>query len=198
MRRFRFHIGTVLILIVFLGLAFAALREANELWDSVVLSTVIGLLLISVLLAAHRKEEKRAFWAAFALFGWGYIGLTAIPSIESRLLTTKALGYLDSQIPGRPVVIKAWGGPVTNSGQTVTSVAFAPQGNVLASTNRGGAVRLWAVNTGKLLFSAGGTSEDFVRIGHSLLAFILAWLGGKLSRRLHLRNRSMPPESGTL
>ena len=37
----------------------------------------------------------------FALFGWAYLGLSLVPSIESRLITTKALAYLDSKVPGR-------------------------------------------------------------------------------------------------
>ena len=37
----------------------------------------------------------------FALFGSGYLGLSLIPSIESRLITSKALTYLDSKVPGR-------------------------------------------------------------------------------------------------
>jgi hypothetical protein len=33
MRRFRFQIGTLVILVLILGIAFAALRESNEIWD---------------------------------------------------------------------------------------------------------------------------------------------------------------------
>jgi hypothetical protein len=105
MKRFRFHIGSLLILVVLLGVGFAALREASDLWDGIVLSSAVGILLVSVLLVVHRRAERRAFWAGFALFGWGYLGLIALPSIEPRLLTTKALAYLDSQVPGRPTVI---------------------------------------------------------------------------------------------
>ena len=36
----------------------------------------------------------------FALFGWIYLGLTLVPAIESRLITTKALAYLDSKVAG--------------------------------------------------------------------------------------------------
>ena len=58
-------------------------------------------LLISILLAVHRTESRRAFWLGFALFGWCYLALSLVPSIESRFLTTKALAYLDSKVPGR-------------------------------------------------------------------------------------------------
>jgi hypothetical protein len=196
-RRFRFHIGNLLIAVVFLGVGLAALREANDTWDSMVLSSALGILLVSVLLALHRKAEKRSFWAGFALLGWGYVGLSLVPSIEPRLLTTKALAYLDSKVPGRPAVItgQAWGGAATTS-PPPGYIAFTPQGNLVAGNTNYGPVRIWSLNTGNLLWSGGGTTENFVRIGHSLCAPILAWLGGKLSRRLHVRSRDVAPEPG--
>ena len=99
MRRFRFHIGTLLILVLILGVGFAALRESDETWDSSIFSLTLGMLSVSILLAVHRTETRRAFWLGFALFGWTYVGLSLVPSIESRLLTTKALAYLDSTFP---------------------------------------------------------------------------------------------------
>jgi hypothetical protein len=201
MRRFRFQIGSLLILIVFLGVGFAALREATDLWDGIVVTLASGVLLVSLLLAIHRQAERRAFWVAFALFGWGYLGLIAIPSIEPRLLTTRALAYLDSQVPGRPGLIE---GTTSGAGNmdpialTVRSVAFSPDGTRLAASNNSGGLRIWSTAPGKFLFTSTGTIENFVRIGHSLFALILAWLGGKLSRRLYVRNREMPPESPTI
>jgi hypothetical protein len=197
MKRFRFHIGSLLILVVLLGVGFAAMREANDLWDGIVLASAVGILMVSVLLAVHRRAERRAFWLGFALFGWVYLGLIALPSIEPRLLTTKALAYLDSKVPGRPVVItgQAWGGPVNSPGQAVTSVAFSPQGNLIASTSNSGTVRLWSATTSRLLGSGSGTTENFIHIGHSLFALILAWLGGKLSRSLYVRSRETHPVS---
>ena len=35
MRRFRFHLGTLVILVLLLGVGFAALRESDETWDSI-------------------------------------------------------------------------------------------------------------------------------------------------------------------
>ena len=189
MRRFRFHIGSLLILVLLLGVGFAALREANDLWDGIVLTAALCVLLVSVLYAIHRRDERRAFWLGFALVGWGYLGLIAIPSIEARLLTTRALAYLDSKVPGRPItyMVQPWGGPINNSGQGVTAVAFSPQGNLLAGSTNSASWNVYSTTTGKLVWSGGGTTENFLRIGHSLFALILAWVGGKLSRSLHVR-----------
>jgi hypothetical protein len=150
-----------------------------------------------VLLVLHRQAEKRAFWAGFAIVGWGYVGLTLMPSIEPRLLTTKALVYLDSKAPGRAVTItgQAWEGTGTISSPP-GYVAFTPQGNLTAGNTNFVPIRLWSKNTGSLLGSGSGTTENFLRIGHCLCALILAWLGGKLSRCLHMRSRDVPPEPG--
>jgi cytochrome bd-type quinol oxidase subunit 2 len=99
MRRFCFHIGTIVILILLLAVCFAALRESNETWDSSIFSLTLGVILISVLLAIHRTEQRRAFWLGFALFGSAYLGLSLLPSIEPRLITTKVLTFLDSKVP---------------------------------------------------------------------------------------------------
>ena len=101
MKRIRFNIASLLGVILVLGVGFAALRESSELWESGIFTAALGVLLISILLAVHRTEKRRAFWLGFALFGSTYLGLSLVPSIEPRLITTKALGYLDSKAPGR-------------------------------------------------------------------------------------------------
>ena|ERR1022692_2891731 len=97
MKRIRFTIASLLCVILVLGVGFAALRESTELWESGILTVTLAALLISILLAIHRAGKRRAFWLGFALFGWIYLGLSLVPSIESRLITTKALAYLDSK-----------------------------------------------------------------------------------------------------
>ena len=105
MRRFRFHLVTLVILVLLLGVGFAALRESDETWDSSNFSLTLGMLSVSILLAIHRTEKRRAFWLGFALFGSAYLGFFLVPSIESRLMTTKALDFLDSNVPDRSIVI---------------------------------------------------------------------------------------------
>jgi len=41
---------------------------------------------------------------------------------------------------------------------------------------------------GQSLTGSSGTTESFVRIGHSLLALIAAFVGGQLSRHLYGKN----------
>src|SRR4051812_14732388 len=101
MKRIRFTIASLLVVVVVFAVGFTAMRESNEIWDSSLFSLTLGVLLISVLLAVHRTEARRSFWLGFATFGWIYLVLSLIPSIESRLLTTKGLAYLDSKVPDR-------------------------------------------------------------------------------------------------
>ena len=45
------------------------------------------------------------------------------------------------------------------------------------------------------LAGSNGTTENFIRIGHSLIALIAAFLGGLLSRHLHASNLERRAES---
>ena len=46
---------------------------------------------------------------------------------------------------------------------------------------------------GPLLPRSTGTTENFMRIGHSLLALIAAFMGGYLSRHFYAKNRQTLP-----
>ena len=175
MKRIRFTIANLLVVVLFVAVGFAALRESSDLWESGIFTVTLGILLLSILLVVHRSESKRAFWLGFALFGWTYTGLTLLPSIESRLITTKALAYLDSKVPGR----SSW---------YFQDFAVNLERNQIARSNQG-IVGIWDATTGKLLGGWNGTTENFVRIGHSLFAFVAALLGGQLSGYLYTKNR---------
>ncbi len=196
MKRIRFNIASLLGVILVLGVGFAALRESNDLWDSAVFSVTLGMLLISILLAVHRTEKRRAFWLGFAQFGWIYLALTLIPSVESRLITTKALAYLDSKVPGRATLYTVINGGI-GSGTVhyqVSNGTFTTSGIQAITAEQGQMWRL-GVTTGKLLGGWTGTTENFVRIGHSLFALLVGWFGGQLSRRLCRSLRSSEPST---
>ena len=116
MRRFRFTIASLLVVVLFVALGFAALRESSDLWESGDFTLTLAALLISILFAVHHIESRRAFWIGFTLFGWIYLGLSLVPSIESRLITTKAFAYLDSKLACRSVRGFSVRSSATNSG----------------------------------------------------------------------------------
>jgi WD40 repeat protein len=100
-------------------------------------------------------------------------------------------------VPGRAqtfFTIRLTGTGSGTPGNQVQAVAFSPQGNQLATSGLG-TVRLWDVTTGRLVGGWGGTTENFIRIGHSLLALLVGWLGGLLSRRMWRASRPPEPET---
>jgi hypothetical protein len=186
MRRFRFSIARLLGVVFYVAVAVAALRAATDAWDSAIFGLTLLAFLTAVLLAIHRADRRRASWLGFALFGWAYLGASLIPPFESRLPTTTGLAYLDSKVPGRDASVGRrlmW----LYKGQArkaVSTVTFSPDGRLIAPV-QGSTVRLWDAVTGRLLSGQGGTSESFLHIGHSLVALLVAFLGGHLSRHLY-------------
>lgn len=188
MRRPRFTIGGLLGIVAFVAVAFAALRHPTDAWDSGVFGVTLLTLLTSILLEVHRREERRAYWLGFALFGWAYLVMSLVPPIEARLPTTRLLDRLDPLLGERPWINTLsrfidqqdppWARPDSRA------VAFLPQGDIGEGTKRG-LVFLGNAPNGSPLAVRGGTSEDFVRIGHSLLPLIFALVGGWLSRKLY-------------
>jgi hypothetical protein len=194
MRKLRFNIASLLSVILVLGVGFAALRESSDLWESGVFTLTLTALLISVLLAIHRTDSRRSFWIGFALFGCAYLGLSLVPSIEYRLMTTKALGYLRSKLSERSLKI--------NTVQHTGSWSLAPRNQVQIPGNNAAGndgivvsheVWLFDRTSRRRLNGWSGTTENFVRIGHSLVALMAGWFGGQLSRRLWRSSRSPDP-----
>jgi hypothetical protein len=196
MKRLRFTIAGLLVMVVFVAVGIAALREATDLWDSGVFGVTLVLLLGSVLLSVHRTAERRAYWLGFALFGSVYLALSLVPPVAARLPTTKALAYLDSKVSDRVKswvfsVIPAVSGP--NNGQAVQTLAYVGGGSTV-TTIEAETLQLWNATTGAAVTGVNGTSENFIRIGHSFLALILAIIGARLSQSLHVSGQSRRQE----
>jgi hypothetical protein len=191
MRRFRFHLGTLVILVLLMGIGLAALRESTGLWDNSIFSITLSMLPISILLAVHSFGPRRAFWVGFALFGSAYLGLSIVPSIQFRLITTTGLVYLDSKVT-RPIPrsVALYNLLVGNESQPDALFLNQSDGTFDDMPLVTGS-KPWFSNilAGPPLAGSSGTSENFVRIGHSLLALMAAFVGGLISRYLYVRNR---------
>jgi hypothetical protein len=238
MRYLRYNIVSILGAILFVAIGLAALRDAVDLWDSGLFSVTVCLLLTAVILAVHRTAARRAFWIGFALFGWGYLSLSLIPSTESRLITTKALAYLDqakyamrilmnpdrmraynlstddilkalqpSSLRGSPEPFSLAMSDTSHPTEYVLTLATPynnPEqyGNIILKANPDGEIlrlkdiaEVELVSSYFILGGAAGTTQNFMRIGHSLFALLFASLGGLLSRRLGRASRA--PEMST-
>ncbi|MHB1557078.1 MAG: hypothetical protein ACYC61_06330 [Isosphaeraceae bacterium] len=74
-----------------------------------------------------------------------------------------------------------------NAAQTI---AFSLQGDALVSSSRG-LLQVWDASTGRFLEGPSGPIENFIGIGHSLLALVLALFGGHLSRYMYGRGQRL-------
>ena len=188
MQRFRFTIGSLIGFIVICAVAFAALKESSDLWERGTFSLTVATLVVSVLLAVHRTGERRAFWLGFALFGGCYLGLSLIPPVESRLISSQALADLHARLPGQPtanvafIVSSAPGPPGQPNGSISVTTTSSNSSQIIV--NGPGTRRFWSTSSPMLVRNWGRSPENFVRIGHSAIALVLAWTGGMLSRRL--------------
>jgi hypothetical protein len=190
MRRFRFSIASLLALVVFVAIGLAALQAASDAWDGGVFALALLTLLTSTLLAVHRRGRDRAFWIGFTLFGSAYLVASLVPNIEARLPSTRGLAYLDSKLSDR-VVSVTWGyvstGGSTTSGNVPPTFTFLVDGTTPAA-NIPPAWKPWNI-VGSPPTGSSRSMENFVRIGHSLLAFVMALVGGHLSQFLFERGR---------
>jgi hypothetical protein len=155
----------LMIVVLACGVGTAALNAATAVWDSIVFSATLLILTFSILLAVHGRG---GFWLGFALFGWVYLVASLIPSVESRLLTTRAIVYLDARTANRQSL------PVT--------VAFTNEGRPLLGWDED-TVRIWDTASGKPVLRPSGSIANFRRIGHSLFALLAGLLGAFIARR---------------
>lgn len=196
MRRPRFTIASILVLIVFAGIAFAGLRASNAAWDSGIFGITLLSLLTTILLAVHRSTQSRAYWLGFAFFGCAYLAISLIPSTENRLPTTRLLYWAGSKLitPREGVYLTEF---LTNATPTGSANAVAIDFAVpVTNPNQAGSFRLWS--TGTWFSGTHGTPQYFTSIGHSLFAIVLAFLGAHTSSFLYAKNRAInPPAAAT-
>lgn len=206
MRRIRFSIGSLLVFILICGVAFAALKESTDWWEKGTFSVAVLVLLLSTLLSSVLAVGRRAFWLGFALFGWAYLLLSLIPSVETRLVTSQTFGYVFGKLKGQSqqsfTVTYSGISPVSpfplNMTPTYTASVSPTVSPNLASptpltlggnglvfdTWSSGPYMQWNSPGSAVLQASGGSQENFVRVGHTAVALFLAWLGGMLARRI--------------
>jgi hypothetical protein len=156
------------------GVGTAALTASTAMWDRVVFSATLLILTAAILLAVF---GRRAFWLGFSLFGWAYLVSSLIPPVESRLLSTKGLAYLDAKTANRQSF------PV--------AIAFSAHGHSLTDLEDG-SIRIWDTQTGKPIPRPTGSFANFCRIGHSLLALLAGLIGGFMGIGHHHRSVVRP------
>lgn len=184
MRRFRFSIAGLLGVVSFIAVALAALRASTAAWDGCLLGLALAVLLTATLLAVHRTHHKRAYWLGFVLFGWTYLVASFVPPVESRSPTTKGLAYLESRLPSEEAVSTVLYRMLGDPADSGSPLPVVPD---LTDAGAADWAYTWRL-TGAALPGSASTHENFVRIGHSLLALVVALIGGILSRWMYDKN----------
>jgi hypothetical protein len=191
-RRPRFSVASLLLVVLFAGVGFAALRESTSAWDSSLLGMTVLVLLIAVFRAVRRIDGRRAFWLGIALYGWSYLGTSLVPQLEARLLTTKGLTWLDSEgLAWLDSKVGKWTARSDNATRGLVLAACRRVSDDTApdadpdSTAEPGYMKMldaWQAQVDR----REAASAHFIRIGHSIIALVLAFLGGHFSLCLYV------------
>lgn len=193
----RYSIAALMLVILVSAVAIAALKQASDTWAGILLILTLLLLGTAVFGATYRRERRRAFWLGFAVFGWGYLTLSAGPwfsdQVAPKLPTTLLLNYAHAKAnpeqqrvgavqvltrlappPGGPQPVQVQGSPITVTGNVILANGSGASGTQTLS-----------------FFLMGQTNlEQFTRVGHCLFALLAAIVGGLIAQGFQRTNRA--------
>ena len=96
MRWLRFTIAQLMVLVFFVGVGFAALRNSNAFWASAMFTVAVITVSIALAVAAHSKGKARVAWAGYAVAGWACLVIW--------LATQNTVGF----VSGPPRMLVYW------------------------------------------------------------------------------------------
>lgn len=155
MPRFSFSLQALAGFTAFIAAACAALIYASPWVASGAFLLSVVLLTIAILGAIEANSSARAFWRGFAICGWLYLILTAVPPdrIGGPLLTTSLLQMAAHTRPGA----------------TTTELR-----TYMTSSLRFKAVPYQVENSSFI--------NNFIRVGHACLTVLVAFAGGLIAQ----------------
>jgi hypothetical protein len=103
-RLFQFSIRSLLVAVTIAAVGIAALLNANGWWEAAVWLAALFILAAAVLLVVYRRDQTRAFWLGFTVFGGMYLALLLFPFSNNvfqynSLVTTKLLALVYEALP---------------------------------------------------------------------------------------------------
>jgi hypothetical protein len=159
------------------AVGLAALRNANDWWADMILLITLAAVGVAVLGAIILQGRDRCWWLGFVVFSGGYLALTfsSVVSMEigSRLVTTRAFGFLHSQATADSSFEILW----QQHARALTYI------DTLKARNRRPGdpeFDLTMIRIGNLETQLSGAANRgaFVRIGHCLFALLAGLIGG--------------------
>jgi hypothetical protein len=103
MTRLRFTLAQLMAIVLYLGFGFAALRNADEFWESAAATLAIILIAAALVGASARGGRARTPWIGFAVFGWAYLITAHLPPLRKpHLLIEWGIARLQPYIKPLP------------------------------------------------------------------------------------------------
>jgi hypothetical protein len=190
-----------MVIVLFVGFGFAALRSGSALWASAVFTLTVAALSAAVLGVMARRGRARMTWAGFALFAWVYFGttfgpwadrngVTAPPYLTKWLLdfpqTRTSLGpWRDTAPSGEELFLP----PPRGLGGGLPPGAWYGAPPVGSSKN----ARSPVPPRGFTYTAALPDRHQFRRIGHCLAAILFDLMGAGLGRLFAMREEPPNP-----
>jgi hypothetical protein len=202
---FQFSIRGLLVGVTITGVGIAALLRAGPWPEALSFGAALCLLGSALLLVVYRRDERRAFWLGFSVFGWLYLAVLIYswtpsansqaartdPLVESSLLTTRLSHMAYNSLlpeskkqPHVPMMNGDGSAPMTvyyttgdGQGLTATGTMPAPSDGSSSTTM----ISLAFTPSGALMATNPDyvPIESFTRIGHTLWLLLIAAVGGK-------------------
>jgi hypothetical protein len=72
-----------MVVVLYFGFGFAALRNANNLWASATYTLAIATIAAALVGALVRNGVARTAWIGLAAFGWAYLLASRLPDLTS-------------------------------------------------------------------------------------------------------------------
>ncbi len=211
MRRFQFSLRALLGSAVFVAVACPSLLYASETIASLVFTATAVLLLAAVVAALFRRGPARAFWVGFAIFGWGYLWLAYRPDnpfalpvpAYGDLATTRLMSFTYYALlprvrtrpapPPQPYGAYAAPSPDGYSPGYYDDDPFGAPGDPEGPGYPGGIpIPASYPPTNSPPASSYPDYFDFIRVGHSLWAWLFAVFGGLVARYFYVTREKQP------
>jgi hypothetical protein len=171
----RLTLAGLLVAISVLGGGLASLRNPSGIGVELWFTTTVIALVAATLVAIIQPRDRRGFAAGFAIAGWCYLSLSLQPESRAQLPTTRLLAHLERHVSG------SWMMGVQHLSLETGPFPARQRGAYWEPvvTSRGGI-------PGSLVIDE--LQPEFRRIGHSMIALLVAIAGGMITERCRARS----------
>jgi hypothetical protein len=198
----RFSIRSLMASILACALSLTALGKANDLWAGLMLLLALAAVDTAVLGASLLRGRERAWWLGFAVFGGGYLiaglcpwqptplGTPLLDLLRDTMFANTAMRLSDEEALSVSLRVEKSKEALVNMKRKIRNFAHDPA--VFAVTND--LQKAQAQLAAHL--NAGPPREKFVRVGQSLLAFLIGLFGGMVAEWFYARRQRQEPTVG--